>query len=75
MAQPLLVRLREKHPGARIDVLAPAWVAPVCAACPRSPKSSRRRSRHGELQLRERWRLGRTLQARGYTRPIVLPNT
>ena len=29
MAQPLLERLRASRPQAKIDVLAPAWVAPV----------------------------------------------
>src|SRR5207247_3095670 len=31
--------------------------------------------RHGALQLRERWKLGRTLKLRGYDQAIVLPNT
>jgi heptosyltransferase-2 len=30
---------------------------------------------HGALQLRERWRLGRRLKARGYRQAIVLPNS
>jgi heptosyltransferase-2 len=31
--------------------------------------------RHGELQLGDRWRLGRMLRQRGYTEAYVLPNT
>jgi heptosyltransferase-2 len=31
--------------------------------------------RHGPLQLRERWRLGRELKRRGYDQAFVLPNT
>jgi heptosyltransferase-2 len=31
--------------------------------------------RHGALQLRERWRLGRSLRSRAYDQAIVLPNT
>jgi len=34
MAQPLLMRLRKKHPGARIDLLAPPRVAPVVRRMP-----------------------------------------
>ena len=34
MAQPLLSRLRDKLPGARIEVLAPEWVAPVARRMP-----------------------------------------
>ena len=76
LAQPLLVRLREKHPGARIDVLAPPWVAPVLRRMPEVAEVIEARSRHGELQLaralapRPR-RCGRAAT----TRPIVLPNT
>ena len=31
--------------------------------------------RHGPLQLRERWKLGRALRAKRYDQAIVLPNT
>ena len=34
MAQPLLARLREQHPDARLEVLAPEWVAPVARRMP-----------------------------------------
>ena len=75
MAQPLLVRLRAKHPGARIDMVAPPWVAPVARRMPEVSEVIEADLRHGELQLGERWRLGRMLKERGYERAIVLPNT
>jgi len=74
MAQPLLARLREKRPEVRIDLLAPDWVAPVLRRMPGVDDVIAAPLRHGALQLRERWRLGRNLRARGYQQAIVLPN-
>jgi heptosyltransferase-2 len=75
MAQPLLMRLRAKHPDARIDVLAPPWVAPVARRMPEVAEVLEADLRHGELQLGDRWRLGRRLKARAYAEAYVLPNT
>ena len=73
MAQPLLTRL--KASGATIDVLAPDWVAPVARRMPEVSAVIAAPFRHGPLQLRERWRLGRELKRRGYDQAFVLPNT
>ncbi len=75
LAQPLLARLREKRPAVRIDVLAPDWVAPVLRRMPGVDEVIAAPLRHGALQLRERWRLGRLLRARAYDQAIVLPNS
>ena len=75
MAQPLLARLREQLPQARIEVLAPAWVAPVVRRMPEVAGVIETTFEHGPLALRERWRLGRTLKALGYDQTIVLPNS
>jgi heptosyltransferase-2 len=75
MAQPLLARLHEKRPGARIEVLAPAWVAPVARRMPEVAEVLEAALRHGPLQLGSRWRLGRSLRQRRYDQAIVLPNT
>lgn len=74
MCQPLLARLREKQPQARIDVVAPAWVAPVFRRMPEVAGVIETPFAHGALHLRERWRLGRTLKALGYDEAFVLPN-
>lgn len=74
MAQPLLSRLRENQPQARIDVVAPAWVAPVFRRMPEVAGVIETPFAHGALHLRERWRLGRTLKALGYDEAYVLPN-
>lgn len=75
MAQPLLARLREKLPSLRIDVLAPAWVAPVVRRMPEVGEVIETTLRHGALELRARWQLGRSLKARHYDQAIVLPNS
>ena len=75
MAQPLLARLREKFPGSRIEVLAAPWVAPVARRMAEVDEVIEADLRHGELQLGDRWRLGRSLKERGYDRAYVLPNT
>src|SRR2546430_13803843 len=75
MAQPLLARLREKLPGVEIDLLAPEWAAAVARRMPEVREVIAAPFRHGALQLRERWKLGRTLKLRGYDQAIVLPNT
>jgi heptosyltransferase-2 len=75
MAQPLLARLRQKTPAPRIDVVAPAWVAPVVRRMPEVDEVIEVPFRHGALDLGARWRLGRELRRRGYDHAIVLPNT
>jgi len=73
MAQPLLSRLKDA--GAKIEVLAPEWVAAVLRRMPEVDHVIAMPYRHGALQLGERWRLSRALAARGYDRAIVLPNS
>jgi len=73
MAQPLLARLKQS--GARIDVLAPEWVAPVARRMPEVDEVIAAPFRHGALHLGARWRIARSLKARGYGEAVVLPNT
>jgi heptosyltransferase-2 len=75
MAQPLLGRLHDKAAGLQIDVLAPQWVAPVMRRMSEVHEVIAVPFRHGGLQLRERWKVGRALRGRGYQQAIVLPNT
>ncbi len=75
MAQPLLQQLASRHPGRAIDVLAPPSVAPVWRAMREVDTVLETPFRHGALQLKERWKYGRLLKARGYSDAYVLPNT
>lgn len=75
MAQPLLARLKARHPGRPIDVLAPPSVAPVWRAVAEVDTVLETPFRHKALQLRERWKYAQLLRARGYVDSYVLPNT
>jgi heptosyltransferase II len=75
MMQPLLARLRQQQPNARIDVLAAAWSAPLLARMPEVDAVVTSPFRHGHFDLAERWRLGRRLAAARYDQAFVLPNS
>ena len=75
LAQPLIARLRQRLPGAQIDAFAPAWTAPVMRRMPEIDTVVDSPFGHGGLQLRQRWRIGRDLRARGYEQAYVLPNS
>ncbi len=75
MCQPLLARLRERHPAQSIDVLAPQAVAAVFRRMPEVREVIATGFAHGRLQMRERWRLARGLRERGYAQAFVLPNS
>jgi heptosyltransferase-2 len=75
MAQPMLAQLLLKRPDAAIDMLAPAWVLPVAQRMPEVSNAIESPFGHGGLDLRGRWRLGRSLARHTYDQAIVLPNT
>jgi heptosyltransferase-2 len=75
MAQPLLARLHERIPALRLDVLAPEWVAPVVRRMAEVDDVIAVPFRHGGLELRGRWKVGRELRPRRYEQAIILPNT
>ncbi len=75
MAQSLFRVLASQRPGALIDVLAPGWSRPLLERMPEVHAAIEMPVGHGELALRKRWRLGRTLRARNYDQAILLPNS
>jgi heptosyltransferase-2 len=75
MSQPLLALLHSTEPSCTIDVLAPAWVAPLYRRMTEVRRVIESPFQHGDLALAGRWRLARTLRAARYDRAIVLPNT
>ena len=75
MAQSLFIRLRQDNPAVIIDVLAPAWSLPLLSRMPQINEAIALPVRHGELALATRFRLGRQLRHKGYTRAIVIPRS
>ncbi|MCL2075535.1 MAG: lipopolysaccharide heptosyltransferase II [Betaproteobacteria bacterium] len=69
MIQPLLMRLKKM--SMEIDVLSPAWAAPLFARMPEVGQIHVSPFRHGELALYRRFSLARRL--RGYTHAYILP--
>lgn len=75
LAQSLFKVLKQHHRESRIDVLAPAWTAPLLAHMPEVDEAVPLPFKHGELMLGERVRIGRRLRAQNYDQAIVLPNS
>ncbi|MCX7173999.1 MAG: lipopolysaccharide heptosyltransferase II [Proteobacteria bacterium] len=75
LAQPLFMRLHELHPNLSVDVLAPAWSAPLLARMPEVRRVIDNPFAHGEFNLPARRRLGRELRSNAYDAAIVLPNS
>jgi heptosyltransferase-2 len=74
LSEPLVAALR-RGGVETIDVLAPAWCAPVYARMRGVRSIVAAPYGHGELAWRKRRALGRELAARRYTHAYVLPNT
>ena len=75
MAQSLFMTLKAQHPGVIIDVLAPAWSRPLLERMPEVAQAIDLPFGHGELGLRRRYALGRTLRTHRYDQTILLPNS
>lgn len=75
MAQSLFMTLKQCQPAVIIDVLAPAWSLPLLSRMPEINEAIALPVRHGQLALATRFRLGRQLRYKGYTRAIVIPRS
>jgi len=75
MAQSLFKTLAQQQPTALIDVLAPAWSKALLARMPEVNAAIEMPLGHGQLQLRQRYRLGKALRQKQYQQVIVLPNS
>ena len=75
LSQPLFKLLHARHPGLALDVVAPPWTVPVLRRMPEIRQARAHNFLHGDLQLIDRYALGRTLAREHYDQAIVLPNT
>lgn len=75
MAQSLFKLLKERRSDVMIDVLAPAWSQPLLSRMPEVRNALTMPGGHGELCLKERYRLGRALRSMAYDQAIILPNS
>jgi heptosyltransferase-2 len=74
MAQSLFKTLKEQTPAVNIDVIAPAWSVPVLQRMPEVRQAIVLDTAHGELGIKKRYRLGKSLR-RKYQRAIILPRS
>jgi heptosyltransferase II len=75
LSQPMLARLRRRQPQLLIDVVAPAWVAPVYRRMPEVSTVIENPFAHGDLRLFARRAFGKQLAQSGYAHAYVLPNS
>ncbi|MBI5917880.1 MAG: lipopolysaccharide heptosyltransferase II [Nitrosomonadales bacterium] len=75
LMQPMLQRLKQRHPTAPLDVLAPPWTEKLLRLMPEVSDVIINPFPHGALQLGARRALGKSLRANGYDQAIVLPNS
>ncbi|MCH9694659.1 MAG: lipopolysaccharide heptosyltransferase II [Gammaproteobacteria bacterium] len=75
MAQSLFMLLRKRHPGAALDVLAPAWSLPIVARMPEIRRGYASGTGHGRMNLLRRWRIAAELRGNNYDSAVVLPRS
>jgi heptosyltransferase-2 len=75
MAQSLIISLKQREPEAPVDIIAPAWSAPVARRMAEVREAIVLPVAHRELGWAARRALGRELRGRGYTQAIVLPRS
>src|SRR4051794_16178984 len=74
MAQCLFAALKDVYPDHPIDVVAPAWAAPLLGRMPEIRMRIDAPFQRGRAGLGARWRLGRSLSGR-YQRAYVMPGS
>ena len=75
LAHSLFQILKQNHPRAAIDVLAPDWTLPLLARMPEVDDGIGMPFGHGQLDIVGRWRLGKGMRDKQYAHAIVLPNS
>ena len=75
LMQPMLMRLKQRHPDSLIDILAPPWTVDLLRAIPEVHDVIINPFPHGALDLKKRYQFGKQLRDARYDQAIVLPNS
>jgi len=75
MAQSLFMTLQQRYPGALIDVVAPKWSGDLLGRMPEVNDYIEMPLGQGQFELGVRYRLGKSLQGRGYDQAIIIPRS
>jgi heptosyltransferase-2 len=75
MAQSLFIRIQQQDPDALIDVIGPAWSAPILDRMPEVRRALTLKTQHGEWGMQTRKKLGKELRNEDYDKAIVLPRS
>lgn len=75
MSQSLYKRLKEQEPAIEIDVLAPGWCKPILDRMPEVSNAIEMPVGHGQFDLKQRFKISRSLAGSHYDRAYILPNS
>ena len=75
MSQSLYITLKNQHPDAIIDVMAPAWCKPILERMPEVHKAIEMPLTHGQFSFFKRRQLGHSLRQEQYDQAYILPNS
>ncbi|WP_029146719.1 lipopolysaccharide heptosyltransferase II [Methylophilus sp. 5] len=75
LAQSLFKQLKIEQPDCQITVAAPAWTLPLLERMPEVSEAIALPFKHGDLALRERFKLGKQLAKQGFSQAILLTNS
>jgi heptosyltransferase-2 len=75
MTESLVAALKRRDPSAEIDLIAPAWTAPLGSRMAGVRRTIPTDAKHGRFDFMKRVRLGRRLRGEKYDLGIVLPRS
>jgi heptosyltransferase-2 len=75
MAQSLFIHLKQTDSEAVIDVIGPAWSAPILERMSQVRRALTLPTAHGEWGMKTRKKLGLSLRSENYDKAIVLPRS
>ncbi len=75
MSQSLYITIKQQHPDAIIDVMAPAWCKPIIERMPEVNQAIEMPLGHGDFNFFGRRALGKELKNNNYTHAYICPNS